>query len=271
MPGVVLSPAVTVERLRFRSTVWLFLALSGFPAAFAVEPDSPGEVQPAPVNPLSEALDRYLSASEKPVRVHEGSVEMDIEAKLPRLKKEATLHALQEIGPGGRIVHTGARGEGDKTVIKDVIARYLSAEEEASKGLSDHQGKPLSIAISPENYRFRQKAVLTAEGRRIYVFHVLPRKNRLGLFKGEIWIDGASGIPLREAGRLVKSPSVFLRKVDFVREYDIRGGRAYLTRIESAIDTRLVGRAELVIRYSNHTAPVTPVEAAQNGSAEPGG
>ncbi len=248
-----------------RQAIPLILLLAVSAAAAPRPLDSgPGEAAPAASSPVAEVLNRYFAVNQQQVRVHEGSAELDIEARLPRLKKEATLHTVQQIGPSGEIKHTESRGEGDKTVIKDVIARYLSAEEEASKGLADQQGKPLSISISPENYRFRQKAVLTMDGRRVYVFHVVPRKNRLGLFRGEIWVDGETGVPVREAGQLAKNPSVFLRKVQFVREYEVRGGRAYLTRVESTIDTRLVGRAELVVRYSNQSA-MPRVQTAQNG------
>jgi hypothetical protein len=247
--------------------LWLF----GLWAGALLAAPGPGEAAPAVSPwPVVEVLNRYFAVNQQQVRVHEGRTEMDIKARLPRLKKEASLHAIQEITPSGEIKHTGVRGDGDRTVIKDVIARYLSAEEEASKGLADHQGKPLSISISPENYRFRQKAVLTVDGRRIYIFHVLPKKDRLGLFKGEIWIDGDTGVPVREAGQLAKNPSMFLRKVEFVRDYEVRGGRAYLTRVESIVDTRLVGRAELVVRYSNHSA-MTSVEAAQGGAGAAGG
>ena len=58
----------------------------------------------------------------------------------------------------------------------------------------------------------------------------------------------------------MKNPSVFLKKVDFVREYEIRDGLALPTRIESRVDTRLVGLAELDIRFSNFS----PVQTAQS-------
>jgi hypothetical protein len=56
---------------------------------------------------------------------------------------------------------------------------------------------------------------------------------------------------VRESGRLVKNPSIFLRRVDFVREYDIRDGVAIPRRIESTVDTKLVGVAELMVYFRN--------------------
>ena len=79
----------------------------------------------------------------------------------------------------------------------------------------------------------------------------------IGLFKGELWLDGATGMPVREAGEFVKSPSVFLKKVEFVRDYEIHDGVAFPSHIESTVDTRLVGKAELSILFTNVSYPDT--------------
>jgi hypothetical protein len=80
---------------------------------------------------------------------------------------------------------------------------------------------------------------------------ITPRKKAVGLFKGQIWIDAASGMPVREVGQFVKTPSVFLKKIAFVRDYEIRNGIAFPSHIQSTVDTRIVGRAELEINFSN--------------------
>ncbi len=204
--------------------------------------------------PWAEVLSRYLAANqEQQARLRDTSMEVEIDARLPRLKKEGSLHALRLITRVGQITYEAARSAGDKMVNKDVIARYLTAETEASKGIFDSQGRPQSIAIIPENYKFKLKAVLTTDARQIYIFQVTPKKQRLGLFKGEIWVDVGTGMPVREAGRLVKNPSVFLRQVDFIREYEIFDGLAVPVKVESRVDTRLVGLAELDIHYSNYS------------------
>ena len=88
-------------------------------------------------------------------------------------------------------------------------------------------------------------------------FELSPRKNRLGLFKGELWIDDETAFPVREHGSLVKSPSVFLKKVHFVRTYEVYNGTPVPARVESTVETRIAGKAELDIRYFNF-APETP-------------
>jgi hypothetical protein len=56
---------------------------------------------------------------------------------------------------------------------------------------------------------------------------------------------------VRESGRLVKNPSIFLKSVEFVRQYDIVDGIAVLRHMESVVNTRLVGKAQLNVNYSN--------------------
>ena len=66
--------------------------------------------------------------------------------------------------------------------------------------------------------------------------------------QGELWIDAATGITVHQAGRLVKQPSIFVRRVDIVQDTDIREGSPYLRITRLGIETRLAGRAELTIR-----------------------
>ena len=49
----------------------------------------------------------------------------------------------------------------------------------------------------------------------------------------------------------MKSPSVFLKRVEFVREYTIREGIAVPKAMQSSIQTRFWGMAELDIQYSD--------------------
>ena len=56
------------------------------------------------------------------------SMEVDIDASLPKLKKHGRLHALRRISPLGRITYERLQFEGDGTVKNEVIARYLTAE-----------------------------------------------------------------------------------------------------------------------------------------------
>jgi hypothetical protein len=172
-------------------------------------------------------------------------VQMDvaIDAKLPRLEKQGKLIALRTISKLGKIGYKFLGFQGDDTIKQEVIARFLTAEMEADKGPD--------IAITPANYKFRHKGSIERNGQRTELFQITPKKKRIGLFKGDLWLDAKTGMPVRESGEFVKMPSVFLKKVQFTRVYEIQDGIAIPKHLESRADVRLVGAAELNIAFSN--------------------
>jgi len=202
-----------------------------------------------------EALDRQQQT------MKDVAMDVTMEAKIPKLKKEGTLNALRQISQIGRVTYKIIGFFGDDTVKKEVMARYMTAEVESAGNK-----KSSELALTPENYNFKYKGLNNKEGHEVHVFELKPRAKRVGLFKGELWIDPQTYLPVREQGRFVKSPSVFIKKVDFVRNYEIRDGVAYLTHLESTTDTRIVGVAQLDIDYCNyHEEPAAeqPVEEAK--------
>src|SRR6266403_1188164 len=200
-----------------------------------------------PPTPAPEAVvDTYTAISrQQGERLRGASMDVEIEANLPNLQKQGRLRALRRISRLGRITYEALRFEGDKSVKSNIIARYLAAETEAQS--ADQS----LLAITPANYKFKFKGHSGEGENQIYIFQLTPRKKRVGLFKGELWIDAASCLPVRESGRLVKTPSIFLKRVEFVREYYIRGGVAVPLQIASTLETRLVGRAEVTVHYRN--------------------
>jgi hypothetical protein len=178
-------------------------------------------------------------------RLRGATMEVEIEASLPKLQKHGRLQALRHISRLGRITYEAIHFEGDTSVKSNVIARYLEADAQAQT----NDGS--SLSITPANYKFKFKGLFDRDGRQVYVFQLTPRKKRVGLFKGDLWLDAETCLPVRESGRLVKSPSVFVRRIEFVREYDIRDGVAIPAQIASIVDTRLVGKAELTVHFRN--------------------
>jgi hypothetical protein len=197
-------------------------------------------------------IDDYVAVSKaQESRLQGATMEVDIEAEVPQLHKSGRLHALRRISAlGRRITYDALRFEGDRSVKNEVIARYLTAESEALKS------EPATMAVTPVNYKFKYKGLLEKDGRKVYAFHVSPRKKRTGLFVGELWLDPDTHLPVRESGRLVKNPSVFLRKVEFVTDYAIEGGVAIPARSQYSVDTRLVGKTTLSVAFSSVSLPV---------------
>ncbi len=172
-------------------------------------------------------------------------MEVEINASIPRLQQNGRLRALRMMSKVGRISYRILGFQGSNTVKDQVIARYLQAEQQG-------QGDP-RLAVTPANYKFRLRGErITDAGKRVYVFALVPRNKAAGLFKGEIWLDASTYLPVYERGRLSKNPSIFFKKVDFERAFAIQNGQAVPQRINSVITTRLVGKVQLDVSYSNY-------------------
>lgn len=223
-------------RVRVLITLSLLLALPVVAAIPALAEDAGQETK--------EILDRYVQALQNQQQeMKDVSMEVDIHAELPKLKKKGHMSALRFISRIGRITYDAIKFDGDNTVKKEVIARYLAAETEAN---------PKSAPpITPEFYKFKYKGLSEREGKSVYVFQLNPKKKQVGTFKGELWLDKQTYLPVQEAGRFSKNPSVFVRRFDFVRQYNIENGIAIPKKTLGTVETRLWGKAEVEIAYSN--------------------
>jgi len=218
--------------LKFRFLVWTAV----FSVSVVAETSAPADA----------IVDSYCSAAQAQARaVRAASMDVEIDVSLPKLKKHGRLHALRRISPLGLIRYERAQFEGDRIVIKEVISRYLTEEVEAQKEQSSE------IAVTPRNYKFKNKGMKQIAGQDVYVFEVAPRQKRDKLFKGEIWIDARTFLKVRESGYLVKNPDFMVKKVTFIRTYEIRDGISVPRQEQSVTDVRLFGKVELTIDFSN--------------------
>jgi hypothetical protein len=201
------------------------------------------------------AFGKYLaSLQERNPFTESGPVDVEIEASLPGLAKKGRMLAVRQTGASERSEYCSVRFDGDSTVKQQVIARYLAAQEQA-------EALPYSsVAVTPTNYKFRYVGSMETSGNLVYVFQIAPKKKRAGLIRGQIWIDSETGIAVHQAGRLVKRTSVLIRRIEVARDANLRDGLPYTRVTHIAIDTRLVGRAELTITEG-------PLQAADSGVA----
>lgn len=201
----------------------------------------------------NEILNRYFAAKAHQNGLRGASMDVDIDASVPKLKKQGRLRALRKISELGKITYKVLGFQGDNTVKNEVIARYLEAEQNGGQDQDKYE-------INKENYKFKYKGDHTlSTGKNIYIFFLTPRHKKVGLFKGELWLDAQSYLPVMEKGRFVKNPSIFFKRVEFVRDYKIQDGMAVPQHMDSTITTRIVGKVNLSIDYSNfsphHTGP----------------
>jgi hypothetical protein len=185
------------------------------------------------------ALERYMAGGGQAPWATES---IEIHAALPKLDKTGRLLAIRHLTPTSESRYEVVQLAGDPMVKEQVIIRYLQAQQHAA------EMPAASVAIAPANYKFAYKrAVDDGERQAAYVFQITPRHKRQGLIKGELWLDEYTGLPIRQSGRLVKRPSRFIKRIAITQENTVREGviESRLTHI--TVETRLVGRAELVI------------------------
>ncbi len=215
-----------------------------------------------------EVLNQYLENHRlQRMTIRDVEMKVDIEANLPDLQKKGVLQALRKVSEIGKITYKTLGFEGDNMVKKDIIARYIEAEVKASDSPTRN-----SLALNTDNYKFEYWGRYGSGDWTLHLFELKPRTKRLGLYEGWLWINAATGMPVRESGRFIKTPSVFLKRVDFIKDYEMVDGIAVPSKIESQIRTRLVGTAEIKVQFTDYSfRGETPQVAAAMTRAETAG
>lgn len=230
------------------ATVSLLLFISAIPALRAA--DSPVATQLSPRQP---AFARYtVSLFERDPFTEAGPVAVFLQASLPDLYKGSDLVAIRDTGANEKADYTLLYLAGDATVEREVVPRYFEVRD-----LIENQ-RVSSILITPANYRFRFRRELTSGIGPTFVYDIEPRKKRAGLIKGQLWIDGKTGLGVLVKGRINDKRGA----IDFVRETEIVNGAPVARVTHANFADRTLGRAKLsVVEY--------PVVQGSGGDAPP--
>jgi hypothetical protein len=196
----------------------------------------------APASPEGLAFARYIaSLQERDPFTESGPVAVMIEASLPGLHKESRLLAIRQTGESERTEYQVLESEGDLAVTEQVIETYLAAQQQV-------EDLPVSsVAITPANYKFRYVGVAETEGAPAYVFRIVPKKNRYGLIRGELWIDSETGVAVVQAGHFVKASAPGARRIELVRDTQVQDGSVSTRITRAAVETRRSGRGYLTM------------------------
>jgi hypothetical protein len=212
-------------------------------------------------------VDPYVLEYVRQTRVQRGvasyTVDVTFSAEIPSLNKKGVLRAIKRQDPDHQL-YEGMNFQGDGVIKTNVIARYLQAEFDAQK-----PEEKLATEISPLNYKFTLKGEDRLGSREALVYEVKPLRHRPGLFRGTVWLDRITKLPLREQGKLEKIPSVWIKEIAFTRDYQLDHGLSLPFRIYSEVKTRIVGKAVITIDFSGYqlldaASQTVVVENAQN-------
>ena len=185
-----------------------------------------------------------------------------IRAQLPDTSQSGEYEVQQHYSAPRTLAFKAVRFTGDAFVKTNVITRLLQSEV-------DHVQKddPALNAISPANYKFSYKGTNELQGRTVHVYQLKPRQKRAGLFKGRIYVDVYTASLVRAEGRPVKSPSMFVKKIEFVQDYEDIGPYTFPAHMHSEATARIVGRAVVDV-YQRDYQPVANAVANTAVTAE---
>jgi len=185
-----------------------------------------------------------------------------IEAELPDQSQKGRYELLRSYSAPHTLKFKAVSFTGDGFVKTNVIHRLMQSEVDH---VEKQQGP--DTAVTARNYKFNYKGVKEIDGRQVHVFEAKPREKRVGLFKGKIYIDMLTGTLRRAEGQAVKSPSFFIKKIEFTTDYADFGIFTFPVHLHSWAKTRLVGRAVVDVSTSDYQAQGVSVESA--GPATP--
>lgn len=175
-----------------------------------------------------------------------------MEAQIPDSTQKGEYELRRSYTAPNRLEYTPVRFTGDGFVKNNVLLRYLQSEVEH---VTKQQGD--QTAISDQNYKFSLKSTEEMNGHRCYVFQVKPVKKRVGLFKGRVFIDADSGAIRRAEGSFVKSPSWWIKKIEFVQDFDEVGGFNLPVKLASISKVRVIGRTVVNVFHNNYQTVAT--------------
>jgi hypothetical protein len=149
------------------------------------------------------------------------------------------------------------------TARNHVFPKLLESESEASLPEVRDRSR-----ITPENYSFEMVARDYINGRPAYVIAIAPKTPNKYLVQGRIWVDVDEYAIVRIEGKPAKSPSFWIKSVQFVHTYQKSGLFWFPVSDRSVTDVRILGATEVTIEYFDYSPKATTLSAS--GEIAPG-
>ncbi|MGB8472482.1 MAG: outer membrane lipoprotein-sorting protein [Candidatus Acidiferrum sp.] len=142
---------------------------------------------------------------------------------------------------------TSTSGKGSEFVRRHVFQRLMKAEETRIQ-----VNKDADSLITSENYTLEVVGTDTIGSSDCSVVRAIPKRKETDLFEGRIWIDNQDFAIVKITGHLAKNPSFWIKRVDFVRDYQKIRGFWLLSREEAISAVRIFGKETLTVNYQNY-------------------
>ena len=164
--------------------------------------------------------------------------------------KHGWLEAWTEYRPGRGFTYEVVREGGSEYIRNKVLRGMLENEQKLIA-----TGKRLRASFESKNYLFEDAGITEGGLQRILL---KPAKKSDGLVDGSVLLDAESGLVTRIQGRLVKSPSFWLRDVDVSWKFAHVGDHVVPVEMTSTGRVRMFGRSSFRMVYDYETIDGRP-------------
>jgi hypothetical protein len=117
-------------------------------------------------------------------------------------------------------------------------------------------------AISSANYQVEWIGEEDVRGYHCYVLRALPKRADKYLFEGRVWIDRQDFAVVRIEGHPAGNLSFWIKRADFVREYQKIGGFWLPLKDETVVQVRFYGKKVLTIDHGDYLVRGTSTRQA---------
>jgi hypothetical protein len=107
-------------------------------------------------------------------------------------------------------------------------------------------------SITPNNYTLALLGEEEMAGSHCFVVQATPKRADTYLFTGKIWIHSVEFAIVQIEGQPAKIPSLWIKRVDFVRRYQKFGEFWLPLKNESVTRVRVIGKNTLTTEYDNY-------------------
>jgi len=182
-----------------------------------------------------------------------------MEAGIFGSKNQGWLEVWTEFQPPRTFTFDIVREDGSDYVRKNVLRKLLLNEQEM---LGD--GKPLRAALEPRNYFFAEDGATESGLQRV---SLKPARKGEGIVTGALFVEPQSGGIVKLEGRLVKSPSFWVRDIDVTWQFASAADHVVPVEMSTTGRVRFYGRSYFRMYYDYETIGGQPT----NGSVRAAG
>ena len=175
-----------------------------------------------------------------------------LEAAAPRLKKSAWLDARVVIDPARGLVYEVLAEEGSGFIRNRVLRAALETESRAVTR------SPTLASITTDNYAITD-AGPDHEG--LVRLRIVPKRSDQLLVDGFVIVAPETAEVVRIEGRMMKTPSFWITRVEVVRRYAVIDGFNVPIELSSRAQMRFLGASTFRMQYRYDSIAGTPVSA----------